>query len=208
MWNKLSMKEKAALIKVAVSNGLTDLDLIKNKYNEYANGSNINNAKNTIRQIEESFNNVEYLGKPSHNYNFTYSEEWANKHGYYPDSRGHRDDRVKLKAHPTHPSKGTWNGDIFDLSEEGIKDVNYIFKGMNDGNQDPQAILTYKGGVILPEITITPKGNYIQDNYDNLRYHLALGGPLLNQNNPIESFNGGRRLPVVRYDDGGYLSVL
>lgn len=69
--NKLSMKEKAALIKVAVSNGLTDLDLIKNKYNEF-----------------------------------------------------------------------------------------------------------------------------------------ALGGPLLNQNNPIESFNGGRRLPVVRYDKGGYLSVL
>lgn len=71
MWNKLSMKEKAALIKVAVSNGLTNLDLIKNKYNEF-----------------------------------------------------------------------------------------------------------------------------------------ALGGPLLNQNNPIESFNGGRRLPAVRYNKGGYLSIL
>jgi hypothetical protein len=79
MWNKLSMKEKAALIKVAVSNGLTDLDLIKNKYNEFAdsNTTTINESK-------------------------------------------------------------------------------------------------------------------------------ALGGPLLNQNNPIESFNGGRRLPVVRYDNGGY----
>lgn len=76
MWNKLSMKEKAALIKVAVSNGLTDLDLIKNKYNEYAEGGNTTNKQ-------------------------------------------------------------------------------------------------------------------------------ALGGPLLNQNNPIESFNGGRRLPVVRYDEGG-----
>lgn len=78
MWNKLSMKEKAALIKVAVSNGLTDLDLIKNKYNEFAesNTTTINESK-------------------------------------------------------------------------------------------------------------------------------ALGGPLLNLNNPIESFNGGRRLPVVRYDDGG-----
>lgn len=83
MWNKLSMKEKAALIKVAVSNGLTDLDLIKNKYNEFAesNTTTINEKK-------------------------------------------------------------------------------------------------------------------------------ALGGPLLNQNNPIESFNGGKRLPVVRYDKGGYLSVL
>ena len=83
MWNKLSMKEKAALIKVAVSNGLTDLDLIKNKYNEFAESdtTTINKSK-------------------------------------------------------------------------------------------------------------------------------ALGGPLLNQNNPIESFNGGKRLPVVRYDKGGYLSVL
>lgn len=82
MWNKLSMKEKAALIKVAVSNGLTDLDLIKNKYNEFAdsNTTTINESK-------------------------------------------------------------------------------------------------------------------------------ALGGPLLNQNNPIESFNGGRRLPVVRYDDGGFTNT-
>ena len=79
MWNKLSMKEKAALIRVAVSNGLTDLDLIKNKYNKFAesNTTTINEKK-------------------------------------------------------------------------------------------------------------------------------ALGGPLLNLNNPIESFNGGRRLPVVRYDDGGF----
>lgn len=52
MWNKLSMKEKAALIKVAVSNGLTDLDLIKNKYNEYALGGPLLNQNNPI----ESFN--------------------------------------------------------------------------------------------------------------------------------------------------------
>ena len=45
MWNKLSMKEKAALIRVAVSNGLTDLDLIKNKYNEFAEGGDTNNNR-------------------------------------------------------------------------------------------------------------------------------------------------------------------
>lgn len=101
MWNKLSMKEKAALIKVAVSNGLTDLDLIKNKYNEYAEGGNTKSS----------------------------------------------DEKV--------------------------------------------SIVDKKGAMWLPDMVVTPK---------------ALGGPLLNQNNPIESFNGGRRLPVVRYNTGGTLN--
>lgn len=39
----------------------------------------------------------------------TNPEEEANRLGYYPDERGHRDDRVKKPAHPTHPSRGKWN---------------------------------------------------------------------------------------------------
>lgn len=49
----------------------------------------------------------EFLGEPKHHYDFTQSEEWANAHGYYPDKRGHRDDRVKKPTHPSHPSRGT-----------------------------------------------------------------------------------------------------
>lgn len=33
-WNELSMKEKAAMMKVAISNGIADLDTIRNKFDE------------------------------------------------------------------------------------------------------------------------------------------------------------------------------
>ena len=52
----------------------------------------------------------EFMGEPKHHYQFTISEEEANRLGYYPDARGHRDDRVKLESHPSHPSRGKWNG--------------------------------------------------------------------------------------------------
>ena len=40
-WNDLSMKEKAAIIKVGVSNGVTKLDDIKNKFDEGGYKSNV-----------------------------------------------------------------------------------------------------------------------------------------------------------------------
>ena len=40
-WENLSMREKAAMIKVAVSNGITNLQEIKDKYNEFAEGGKI-----------------------------------------------------------------------------------------------------------------------------------------------------------------------
>lgn len=124
----------------------------------------------------------EYLGEPSHHYDFTQSEEWANTHGYYPDARGHRDDRVKKPAHPSHPSRGTWDGNRFELTDFGMQNPNYTLFGLNDGGQDPQAILTYKGGIILPEVTVTPKENYIFNPYDNFIMRQAerkksFGGP-------------------------------
>ena len=38
MWDKLSMKEKAAIIRLAVGNGITNLDTIRRGYNKYAEG--------------------------------------------------------------------------------------------------------------------------------------------------------------------------
>ena len=40
--------------------------------------------------------------------------------------------------------------------------------GVVDGQQDPQATLTYNGSIVLPEITVTPSGNYIYNPYDNI----------------------------------------
>lgn len=114
----------------------------------------------------------EFLGKPSHNYDFAISEEEANKLGYFPDERGHRDDRVKKESHPSHPSKGVWSNYLFNLTNKGFEDPNFILFGLNDGQQDPQAVLTYNNGIVLPEFTITPKENYILNSYDNIKLKL------------------------------------
>lgn len=177
-WNDLSIKEKRDMMKVAISNGITNLSDIKDKYNEFAMGGD------TVGEWADAIysNNPkeEFLGEPSHHYDFTQTDEWADAHGYYPDARGHRDDRVKKPAHPSHPSRGTWDGDKFILSDLGMQNPNYTLFGLNDGGQDPQAILTYRGGSVIPEITATPKGNYIENPYDNTKLHFAEGGNLYN----------------------------
>ena len=40
-WDKLSMAERAEIMKLAVEGGVYDLDAIRNGYNEYAKGGSI-----------------------------------------------------------------------------------------------------------------------------------------------------------------------
>lgn len=196
-WDKLSMREKAAYIKVGVQNGLTSISDIKEYYDRFqeVNAS----AGDLVNAINENTKSEIYLGRPSHNYDFTQSEEWANKHGYYPDSRGHRDDRVKKPAHPTHPSRGTFRSmNEFELSDIGIQDPNYTLYGLNDGGQDPQARMIYDRSIVLPELTVTPQGNYVYNSYDNVVNKFGGGGfsytpsvtsMSLNQSNPQTPIN-------------------
>lgn len=123
----------------------------------------------------------EYLGEPSHHYDVTIPEEEADRLGYHPNERGHRDDRVKKPAHPTHPSRGKWKSfEEFELTDIGMENPNYTLFGLNDGGQDPQAVMTYNGGVVLPEITVTPKETYIMNPYDNIKI-FDKGGYLTNK---------------------------
>lgn len=147
------------------------------------NKRSLENAGTVGNYIDAIYSNnpkEEFLGEPEHHYDFTQSEEWANAHGYYPDKRGHRDDRVKKPTHPSHSSRGTWKGNNFVLTNKGLVDPNYIFFGLNDGGQDPQAILKYKDTYVIPEVTVTPKGNYINNSYDNIRLHFKEGGKSTN----------------------------
>lgn len=187
-WDRLSMYEKAEMMKVAVKNGIYNLNDIRQKYNEFAEGgskeeeeevnTNSYSVSNLVNAFYQNNPREEYLGEPEHQYDFTQSEEWANTHGYYPDARGHRDDRVKKPAHPSHPSRGIWDGDRFILTDVGMQNPNYTLFGLNDGGQDPQAILTYNNSVVLPEVTVTPKGNFFYNPYDNIELHYAKGGKI------------------------------
>lgn len=147
--------------------------------NYAANGGPINpySAGSLVDTIHGNSKKEEYLGEPSHHYDFTISEEEADRLGYYPNERGHRDDRVKKPSHPTHPSRGKWNSsEEFELTDKGMNDPNYTLFGLNDGGQDPQAVMTYKGGIVLPEITVTSDGKkYIYNSYDNINIY-ANGG--------------------------------
>lgn len=46
MWNKLSMSDRARYIRLAVANGITNIDDIKNIYNEYATGGALEDEEN------------------------------------------------------------------------------------------------------------------------------------------------------------------
>ena len=150
---------------------------------KHQKGGNLYSAGNTTESLYRGASKVESLGMPEHKYDFTQTEEWANAHGYLPDERGHRDDRVKKESHPTHPSRGSWKGmNQFHLTDKGMQDVNHTLFGMADGGQDPQATLYYKNSIVLPEITVTPKETYIHNTYDNLKIKFQKGGQTPSRN--------------------------
>jgi hypothetical protein len=79
-----------------------------------------------------------------------------------------------------------------------------ISKG-EDTHEVP-SIMTYNNGVMLPEITVTPRGNYIEyspyANGGNLVHKKSTGGPLYPfsfEKNPF------LKTPVVRYEEGGLI---
>lgn len=91
-----------------------------------------------------------------------------------PNKNNHYDDIVKLRNHPTHPSRGRFNksGTKFYLTDFGMQDPNLTLFGTADHNQDGQTTMIYKGGVVLPEITVTPKhGKYIDNTYDQIKIY-------------------------------------
>lgn len=91
-----------------------------------------------------------------------------------PNSRGHYLDNVKLSNHPTHPSRGKFNksGIKFYLTDFGMQNPNLTLFGTADDNQDGQTTMIYKGGVVLPEITVTPTQRYIDNPYDQYKIYL------------------------------------
>ena len=90
-----------------------------------------------------------------------------------PNENNHYDDIVKYKNHPTHPSRGKFNksGTKFYMTDFGMKNPNLTLFGTADGDQDSQATMIYKGGVVLPEITVTPEQRYIDNPYDQIKIY-------------------------------------
>lgn len=48
-----------------------------------------------------------------------------------------------------------------------MENPNLTFFGLADGN-DPNTVLKYKNDYVLPEITVTPHGAYVDNTYDQI----------------------------------------
>lgn len=124
----------------------------------------------TVKNIADNlFENLKEVKYGNGNYDNVNTKLFSK---YPPQANGHRDDRVKLVNHPSHPSRGKWsnNNKVFNLSDFGMENPNLTFFGLADGN-DPNAVLKYKNDYVLPEITVTPHGAYVDNTYDQIRLY-------------------------------------
>ena len=140
-WDKLLMKEKAQYIRLGIQNGIYDIRAIKDVYNEYHD--------------EDSKENYDY------------NMAAAIATGFGPNQNKHWPDTFKKSNHPTFSVEsiystketpgGTWgpNFKTFEPSDWMINTygstptIEYLQK------HDPGVTPVYKGGVLLPEITVT-----------------------------------------------------
>lgn len=168
-WSKLSMRDRSQYIKLALENGVSDLNEIRGTFNLYANGGPLEAIENTTKE--------EKGVEPAHGYDFVNYQQWI-ADGIPIDSRGHIDDKYKKPNHPSYsgPGGGNWIGKgVFELSDTQMENPNHTLWVLRD-NGDGHVIQTYKGGVVLPEITITPQGNYYHNTYDNIKHRFGEGG--------------------------------
>lgn len=143
-------------------------DLKKNHPLTYQQGGNFTTGA-LANTIWECPNQVKYGNGNYNNVNNKLLSQLT------PDSRGHYSDKVKLSNHPTHPSRGRFNksGTKFYLTDFGMQNPNLTLFGTADHNQDGQTTMIYKGGIVLPEITVTPKqGRYVDNTYDQIKIYL------------------------------------
>lgn len=173
-WNDLSMVDKAAIIKIGVNNGITDLNTIRNTYNEFAKGGPIKNSKDYKKVLSDYWH--EDVDTHDYDYDKYYNDDpveaqkqlnliLAGKGGHFPDAG--KSGTYKKPTHPTYPDLGdeSWSNDdtVFHLSDrqmDGDTDrvLDYLGADLDYNNGSTKAV--YKGGFILPTITVTPKGNY------------------------------------------------
>ena len=60
-WNKLSMKDRAAYIKLGIDNGITDLATIRDTYNKFAEGGYVREQNNNPVAFDEEGNLVDQV---------------------------------------------------------------------------------------------------------------------------------------------------
>jgi hypothetical protein len=130
-WDRLSMKEKAAMMKVAVQNGITNLSDIRAKYNEFAEGGPIDKdwSYNSWKRQVAEHNGIIPDEDNTYDYEAYFrkypKEAWKMLSG---DPTAHFSDEFKTVYHPTFSSKSIGN--------DGS-----IYSGVRNSKTNPQGLV-------------------------------------------------------------------
>lgn len=128
-WGNLSMKEKADIMKVAVQNGITNLQDIRDRYNDFAEGGDLTD--------DEYFSIMEKVAKENWKDWGDESEDAAlvrilndNSYDYrgyynkYPESEAnaetHWSDEFKTVYHPTFSDESIYSGNKSKFNPDGL----------------------------------------------------------------------------------------
>ena len=128
-WNNLSMADKAAMMEVAIRNGITTLPEIREAYNEFAKGGDISDenyyeimervAKENWQKWEDPSEDAaltRILNSNDYNYRAYYNK--------YPESQANADthwtDEFKTVWHPTFSNQSIYSGKKSEYNPDGM----------------------------------------------------------------------------------------
>ena len=170
------MRERAALMKVAIKNGIYGLEDIRNKYDEggslsYDNWANAIAETWGISRDEFEAHDYDYRKYFNDNPKEAIRQLEGIKQGiHFPDSG--KSGTYKKLSHPTYPDRGekSWsnNDRVFYPSSRQMEDSDRIldYVGSDQGYFNGGAKVVYKGGEVLPTIYVYPndKGTDLRRN--------------------------------------------
>lgn len=165
-WSKLSMKDRANVMKLFLDKGISDLDTMRREYNIFAEGGNTDRSYNGWKKRIS-----EYMGiKPDEDNTYDYEaffnkypeEAWKMLNG---DPTAHFSDEFKTVYHPTFSSKSIGNdGSIY----SGVKNPKTNPKGLTGGTWSPD----YKVFTMSPDgyrgpVSMDDRKWYLENAEDN-----------------------------------------
>ena len=176
-WNKLSMRDRAAYIKLGINNGITDLNTIREIYNKFEEGGPLKKSyEDFSTRLSKAWGNQD-LSKDDYDYQKYYNDDPDRAYRQLAliekGERPHFDDEgksgtYKTPNHATYPDLGanSWldNDRIFNISTRQANPDNtdrildYLGRDLTYNNGGTKVM--YDGTYLLPRVTVTPRGNY------------------------------------------------
>lgn len=176
-WNNLSMRDRAAYIKLGINNGITDLNTIREIYNKFEEGGPLKKSyEDFSTRLSKAWGNQD-LSKDDYDYQKYYNDDPDRAYRQLAliekGERPHFDDEgrsgtYKTPNHATYPDLGanSWldNDRIFNISTRQANPDNtdrildYLGRDLTYNNGGTKVM--YDGTYLLPRVTVTPRGNY------------------------------------------------